>query len=413
MASVLAKPPQHQPQSSPSMAPSPVSLLPPSQTALQPSTRLGMPAVNSAVRSQSPTAAPPTAHATLKRSLSPEHRRSSSWGQSRPTSVGAVSDAAANLNGWSPSTAPSKSSATSLNTRRNSIARRLSGSFGSLGSFTASQSPPTTRVVLKKPNPSLSNSPPKGSTLAPANSPLLPKIPSAGVTLQSLAYAVTAIGTPAPRSLATHLPPGDVLASSVKAIGASDHFPHQWGHRSSSASSPQRTEGERRAMARPSTSSPSKADHGPAVPSSSSSLLYAPMDTSQPTPNQQALWDARRKERERGAPASYPWNGNRQQERSDGPDSRGSAPSNPDRGDGPRRRKIPSQKAMLAKALQKAKHAVTLDHAQNYEGANAAYCSACELLLQVMIRSHGADERQQLEGIVSHSRARGIRSGGC
>lgn len=66
-----------------------------------------------------------------------------------------------------------------------------------------------------------------------------------------------------------------------------------------------------------------------------------------------------------------------------------------------RRRKEPSQKIMLSKALQKANHAVLLDHAQNFEGAVAAYGDACELLQQVMIRSSGDDDRRKLEAIVS------------
>ena len=65
-----------------------------------------------------------------------------------------------------------------------------------------------------------------------------------------------------------------------------------------------------------------------------------------------------------------------------------------------RRRKVPSQKAMLSKALQKANHAVLLDNAQNFEGAMEAYGDACDLLQQVMIRSSGDDDRKKLEAIV-------------
>ena len=65
-----------------------------------------------------------------------------------------------------------------------------------------------------------------------------------------------------------------------------------------------------------------------------------------------------------------------------------------------RRRKPLSQKAMLAKALEKANHAVVLDNAQNFEGAMAAYTDACELLQQVMMRSSGNDDKKKLDTIV-------------
>lgn len=61
----------------------------------------------------------------------------------------------------------------------------------------------------------------------------------------------------------------------------------------------------------------------------------------------------------------------------------------------------PSQKAMLSKALQKANTAVVLDNARNVEGAIEAYQEACNLLLQVMSRSSGDDDRRKLEAIVS------------
>ena len=65
------------------------------------------------------------------------------------------------------------------------------------------------------------------------------------------------------------------------------------------------------------------------------------------------------------------------------------------------RRKTPSQKAMLSKALQKANHAVLLDNAQNFEGAMGAYADACALLQQVMQRSSGDEDRKKLEAVVS------------
>ncbi|KAL9115280.1 MAG: hypothetical protein Q9187_007343 [Circinaria calcarea] len=61
---------------------------------------------------------------------------------------------------------------------------------------------------------------------------------------------------------------------------------------------------------------------------------------------------------------------------------------------------------MLAKALQKANHAVVLDNAQNFEGAMDAYGDACDLLLQVMLRSSGDEDRKKLEAIRNTYRSR-------
>ncbi|KMP00869.1 hypothetical protein CIRG_01011 [Coccidioides immitis RMSCC 2394] len=64
-----------------------------------------------------------------------------------------------------------------------------------------------------------------------------------------------------------------------------------------------------------------------------------------------------------------------------------------------RSRRGSSQKSMLSKALQKANTAVLLDNAANYEGAIDAYSDACDLLMQVMRRTDGGDEKQKLEEI--------------
>ncbi|KAL2162474.1 hypothetical protein VTH06DRAFT_7388 [Thermothelomyces fergusii] len=58
-----------------------------------------------------------------------------------------------------------------------------------------------------------------------------------------------------------------------------------------------------------------------------------------------------------------------------------------------------SQKAMLARALQKANTAVRLDNAQNFEGARRAYAEACAVLRQVLLRTPGEDDRRRLEAI--------------
>ena len=65
------------------------------------------------------------------------------------------------------------------------------------------------------------------------------------------------------------------------------------------------------------------------------------------------------------------------------------------------KRRAPSQKALLSKALAKANHAVVLDGKQNVEGAILAYGDACNLLRQVMVRNSGEDDRRKLEAVVS------------
>lgn len=77
-----------------------------------------------------------------------------------------------------------------------------------------------------------------------------------------------------------------------------------------------------------------------------------------------------------------------------------------------RDRREKDKKALLARALQKANTAVTLDNVQNYEGAMQAYTDACELLQQVMDRSPGEDDKRKLEAIVGVSWRPGF-SGPC
>lgn len=66
-----------------------------------------------------------------------------------------------------------------------------------------------------------------------------------------------------------------------------------------------------------------------------------------------------------------------------------------------RSRQQPSQKVMLSKALQRANLAVQLDKQQNFEGARESYAEACELLEQVLQRTHADDDKRKLEAIVS------------
>ncbi|KAK4613507.1 hypothetical protein CLAFUW4_09455 [Fulvia fulva] len=64
-----------------------------------------------------------------------------------------------------------------------------------------------------------------------------------------------------------------------------------------------------------------------------------------------------------------------------------------------RERSEKDKKTMLSKALQKANTAVLLDNAQNYEGALEAYGDACGLLMQVMERTSGEDDKRKLDAI--------------
>ncbi|KAL2753945.1 hypothetical protein ACRALDRAFT_1081190 [Sodiomyces alcalophilus JCM 7366] len=59
----------------------------------------------------------------------------------------------------------------------------------------------------------------------------------------------------------------------------------------------------------------------------------------------------------------------------------------------------PSQKTMVSRALQRAKTAVQLDNAQNFEGARESYAEACELLAQVLARTATEEDKEKLEGI--------------
>jgi len=59
------------------------------------------------------------------------------------------------------------------------------------------------------------------------------------------------------------------------------------------------------------------------------------------------------------------------------------------------------KKIMLSKALQRANDAVLLDNSQSYDDAMSAYDEACGLLLHVMGRTAGEDDKLKLSAIVS------------
>lgn len=68
-----------------------------------------------------------------------------------------------------------------------------------------------------------------------------------------------------------------------------------------------------------------------------------------------------------------------------------------------RARSKSTSKTMLASALQRANTAVTLDNAENYEGAMEAYTDACLLLGQVMVRTNTEEDRKRLRAIVRYT----------
>lgn len=68
-----------------------------------------------------------------------------------------------------------------------------------------------------------------------------------------------------------------------------------------------------------------------------------------------------------------------------------------------RERREKDKKAILSKALERANNAVVFDNALKYRDALDAYTEACRLLLQVMDRTSGDEDRRKLNAIVSHS----------
>ena len=389
MASIFAKPSAHQ-QRQPSKSSSA------SSSSIAPAHRVAVPstkdAVHPALRSQSPVGGPAAPINLSTSALPPDVKRRTSAVHSRPSSVSGIAEGIGNLNRWSQSTGSSKSSANAHN-RRNSFARRLSGSFGSFGGLNLSQSPPRTRNLLNKTADSPGNSPQRNSFKVPRNlsSMQLPPV----LTLPSLSQAVELVDTP---STCPTVTPATVelLTPSTAMSKTPDYFGDRWSNRS-----PQRQgKGLPRSPAAPLLNSPaanrgvSRNGLNTAIEHSSSTLNGSPNH-----PRGLSHEAFRNREQQ---PRSGPHLGHDELGKdnggTEGDSSTSSVPSQRENG---RRRKLPSQKAMLSKALQKANHAVLLDRAENYEGAMDAYGEACDLLLQVMLRSSGDEDRKKLEEIVS------------
>lgn len=349
----------------------------------------------SAVRSTSPStmALSTSGHAY-------DAKRRAATVHSRPSSISGITEGIGNLNRWSQSTASSKSSATAHNSqnRRNSFARRLSGSFGSLGAFGSSQSPPPNRVLIHKPKPS-----PASSQRAPLNAPpsqppsLPPPRQTATTALSSAPQAGESAISPSTAASAAPVT-GELLTPSTNVSGIPDYFGDRWSSRS-----PQK---QRRETSRiPTTpllnSSPKSLrrnvlhEDGQVIAGRDTSSLNGSPDSSRTRSHDKHQGRRHRSQSKRSRNHDETGKGSGGTE---GESSASSVPSHREKG---RRRRIPSQKAMLSKALQKANHAVVLDNAQNFEGAIDAYGDACDLLLQVMLRSSGDGDRKKLEAIVS------------
>ena len=315
--------------------------------------------------------------------ISPEKKRRSSAVYTKSESRHGSGDVTGNPNRWSQSTTSSHASAG--NKRRNSFSKRFSESLGSFSGFTGSQT-------------STSQSKPQGKTRSPltmnaspihllsppmANAPTLPPIEA----LSSLSQAVDSADSPSTPATATPTT-ADLLTSTTSTAQNPDYFGERWNPNSSSGSSfrMQRTS----TAPSPRVNAPAPLDlnpggrHSKRIPES----VYSP---------QAAI---RLKQERRSS------QNNHHRRRADSTKSNGtaegesSASDHRERSGRQQRRRAPSQKALLSKALAKANHAVVLDGQQNVEGAILAYGDACNLLRQVMVRSSGDEDRRKLETVV-------------
>lgn len=386
MASTLAKPPTHQRQNSRPNSASSSSVVT-VQRAPSSSVRNNSRPPIIGLRSQSPCETLVTPTNSSARTLSPETtRRRSSAFYGRPESGHGFREGVGNLNRWSQSTTSSKSSA--AHNRRSSFSKRLSGSFGSFSGFTERQTPPVNASSFSKGRSPSKRSPAEMTNAAvpPIRAPLiLPPI----VTLNSLSQAVDAADSPSTATSATPMT-GEILSPTT--YKQPDYFGDKWHSRSTS----NLTMG----MKRSAPSYSSRANISPPVA----------IDTSPGTPPPESVYSPRtaarlrHTDRRRSSQITHHRNRDDPNKASKGSgttEGESSASDTRARIERPQKRKAPSQKAMLSKALQKAHHAVTLDQHSNYEGAMHAYQEACALLQKVMIRSSGVEDRMKLDAVVS------------
>ena len=316
---------------------------------------------------------------------SPDQKRRSSALYTRPGSRHrGEEEGVSNLNRWSQSTASSNTS----HKRRNSFSKRLSGSLSTFGSFGAP--PPSASPNSKGTNRSAAkSSTPMMTAISPMPlnpPPVLPPI----VALSSLSQAVDDADSPSTLGIATPTT-AEVVSPVSGAITDPDYFGERWKSTSPNSSRPKRKADVPSSRANP----PSPLVFGTATSPGSKlpESIYSP---------RAALRSKEERRRHQTAP--------KQRSRaSTGSSSKTNATTEGESSASDHReyhgrqtkRRAPSQKALLSKALAKANHAVVLDGKTNVEGAILAYGDACTLLRQVMIRSSGDDDRRKLEAVVS------------
>ncbi|KAL9008488.1 MAG: hypothetical protein Q9173_006387, partial [Seirophora scorigena] len=355
------------------------------------STRTGPRPSRSARRSQSPNDINFNPANLSLRNLSPDSRRRSSAGYNCPDSSNGVREGVGNLNRWSQSTVSSNSSP-----RKSSFSKRLSGSFGSFGTFTNPHSSSANGKGAPWFGPSTSTSPDEAAIRTPSNQaptrppkqppPTLPPI----VTLSSLSQAVDAADSPSTATTAT--PATADLLSSATYQPERDYFGHRWRPRSPLSQSSSGPLQKKSPIPSPAvTTASSKLSTQPLSPETEPTATSTDKEVSKYSDRGSVQQRKRRRE-----PRSSYSRGRVEDRAKSSADAEDPVSGN-DRSGGDRR--VPSQKAMLSKALQKANHAVLLDNAQNFEGAMHAYGDACVLLESVMRRSSQDEYRMKLESV--------------
>lgn len=389
MAPTLAKPSTHRRQDSRSNSASSSSIVTVQRAPSHNSKNGTWPPING-LRSQSPTETNSIATALSGRTgtISPETtRRRSSALHTRPDSGNGFREGVGNLNRWSQSTGSSKHSGT--HNRQSSFSKRLSGSFGSFSGF-AAQTPSPNATSSNRGRPLPQKSPTKSAEMPPPTTsppPILPPI----VTLSSLSQAVDAADSPS--TVATITPAtAEILSPLTYSSTEPDYFGNGWHSRSSKHNvgmkRPTPSTSSNVNIHQPLTSDQSRSPSSPGPPDS----VYSPRIAAR-------LRHASR----RVSQSAYHRPRDIHSKGSGTTEGESSASDNRARFEKGLKRKAPSQKAMLSKALQKAHHAVTLDQHSNYEGAMHAYQEACALLQKVMIRSSGIEDRMKLDAVVSRS----------
>ncbi len=392
MASTVSKPPTQTRQSSRPNSTSTSSIIT-VQRAASLSSRNGTHPPPSGLRSQSPNEAIALPASFSARTLSPGPSRRASAIYPRSDSGNGVREGIGNLNRWSQSTVSSKSSST--HNRRSSFSRRLSGSFGSFsGLGSAQSSPPPNAKGAPKTRSSPRDSPEGPPKRISPSQP--PPVDPPICTLTSLSQAVDAAETPS--TIATVTPAtADLLPPYSFVLSEPDYFGEKWKGRSPSKA--------KIAVQRTPTFSPN------AKPSSPKRVQFENISPRRPSAAAPELaisayseggrYRAEHRSGRRSSRSGHSRNRDEPSRGSGGTEGESSASSVRSNRARDHRRKTPSQKAMLSKALQTANHAVLLDNAQNLEGAMDAYADACALLQQVMTRSSGDDDRRKLEAVVS------------